>query len=226
MPVSLGSTEIIFPDNTAQVARFDSTIDTGGLISITTYATAGSYTWTKPSGCTRALVKLVGGGGGAAGYCESGGAGGYAERVVDLTGVSSVAVTVGAGGASVAYYAAAAAGGTSSFGSYCSATGGAGANNNFSHSGGLGGLGTAPGGLAVAGGIGTGHANSSGHWPGGQGGASFFGSSGTVNRDTTSNKLYSGSPGTGGPGARTNDGAGGAGIANGESGIVIVYAYS
>lgn len=200
-------------------------LDTGGLINIKSYQGVGTFTWTKPVGCTTVLVKVIGGGGGACGYCESGGAGGYAEKVIDLTGVNTVTVTVGGGGASVAYYAAAGNGGTSSFGSYCSATGGYGANQNSSHSGGIGGIGSG-GTVNLYGGTGTGHANTSGHWPGGLGGATYLGGSGTVSRPGVTTKLYSGSPGSGGPGSRTNDGAGGAGVSNGETGAVIVYAYA
>lgn len=224
MAITLGSSGLVFSDATTQTSKFDSSMDNGGLISIASYGSAGTFTWTKPSGCTRVLVKLVGGGGGAAGYCESGGAGGYSEKVIDVSAVSTVTVTVGGGGASVGYYAAGGDGGTSSFGAYCSATGGYGANRNASHSGGVGGIGS-NGDINIYGGTGTGHTNSAGHYPGGVGGRSFFGGSGTVNRATTSNKLYSGSPGTGGPGGRTNDGTGGAGIANGEAGLVIVYSY-
>ena len=214
---------VIFSDGTKQTTKFDSTVDSGNLINVQQFAATG--TWTKPAGCKTVLVKLAGGGGGAAGSCESGGGGGYSEKVVDVTTVSTVAVTVGGGGASIAYYGASNNGGTTSFGSYCSATGGYGANNNASHSGGIGGVGSS-GTINLLGGIGSGHTNSSGHYTGGRGGGSFFGSSGMVTRNSTSSKLYNGAPGAGGPGARTDDGGGGVGVANGESGIVVVYSYS
>ena len=222
MAITIGGTGITFGNLGVQATKFDSTTETGGIINITSFTASG--TWTKPSGCTSVLVQVVGGGGGAAGYCESGGAGGYCEKVIDVTAVSTVAVTIGGGGASVGYYAASNDGGTSSFGSFCSATGGYGANRNNSHSGGHGGLGSS-GNVNLSGGIGTGHTNNAGHWPGAMGGASFFGSSGTVSRATTSTKLYNGAPGSGGPGGRTNDGIGAVGVANGESGLIIVYAY-
>ena len=225
MATSLTASGVVLPDATTQTTLYGSAQDQGGLISVTSYATAGTYTWTKPSGCTTVLVRLVGGGGGACGYCESGGAGGYSEKVIDVTAVSTVSVTVGGGGASAGYYQACANGGTSSFGAYCSATGGYGANQISSHSGGTGGIGSG-GDINLLGGTGTGHANSSGHAPVGLGGTSYFGTSGAINRATTSNKLYNGAPGAGGPGARTDDGSGGAGIANGETGLVIVYAYT
>ena len=219
---NFSSTGLTFSNSAYQATKFDSANDAGGIINITSFTANG--TWTKPAGCTSILVKLVAGGGGAAGYCESGGGGGYSEKVIDVTSVATVAVTVGSGGASVGYYASGASGGTSSFGSYCTASGGGGSNTGGSHCGGNPGLGSG-GNINLYGGVGTGHANHSGHYPGGTGGGTFFGSSGTVNRATTSNKLYSGAPGTGGPGGRTNDGGGGAGIANGENGLIIVYAY-
>ncbi len=222
MAVTMTATGITFSDGSSQTTKFDSASETGGIINITSFTASG--TWTKPAGCTSVLVKIVGGGGGACGYCESGGAGGYTEKVIDVTAVSTVAVTVGGGGASVNYYAAGNNGGTSSFGAYCSATGGYGANQNASHSGGHGGIGSS-GSINLYGGIGTGHTNSAGHWPGGSGGGSVFGSSGVVSRATTSTKLYSGAPGTGGPGGRTNDGGASLNVANGEDGLVIVYAY-
>jgi hypothetical protein len=195
----------------------------GELISITPYASAGSYTWSKPSGCTRVMVKVVGGGGGACGYSESGGAGGYSEKTIDVTNVSSVTVTVGGGGASSGYYSAASDGGTSSFGSYCSASGGYGANRNYSHTGGHGGVGS-NGQFNLYGGDGSGHCNGHGYFPGGDGGGSYWGGSSVVRRDTTSTKLNVGAPGSGGPGGRTDDGGGG-GAAYGETGMVVVYAY-
>ena len=222
MAITLDSSGVTFSNSTTQSTKFDSTTETGGIINITSFTETG--TWTKPAGCTSVLVKIVGGGGGAAGYCESGGGGGYTEKVIDVTAVGSVAVTIGGGGASVNYYASGNGGGTSSFGSYCSASGGGGANTGGSHCGGGGGVGSS-GNINLSGGIGTGHTNHASHFPAGQGGGTFFGSSGTVNRATTSSKLYNGSPGSGGPGGRTDDGGSSANVSNGESGLIIVYAY-
>ena len=208
-----------FPDNSIQTTAYSNNQQHGQLIGIMTYTQ--SSTWYKPPGCSRVLVKLVGGGGGAAAYMESGGGGGYAERVIDVSNIDSVSVTVGAAGTLVSYYAAGGNGGTSSFGSFLSATGGYGSNRNYSHTGGAGGVGSG-GAINLYGGDGTGHTNSAGNYPGGNGGSSFFGSGGTINRDTTASKLYPGAPGAGGPGGRTNDSTAGA---NGEVGLVVVYAY-
>ena len=222
MSTTLDNTVFTFGDGTSQSTKFDSTMDNGYLIDIQTFASSGTYTWTKPSGCEKVLVKVQGGGGGACGYCESGGAGGYAEKVIMVQDVSTVSVTVGGGGASSGYYSGSSSGGASSFGSYVSATGGYGANNQYSHTGGHGGYGY-KGDLNLHGGDGSGHANHGGHAPIGQGGSTYFGGSACIRRDTTTTKLYQGAPGAGGPGGRTNDGGGGA---YGENGIVIVYSYA
>ncbi len=134
---------------------------------LTVYRTAGSHTYVVPavlrSGRRRAMVQVVGGGGAGgktstAAVAPSGGAGGMASGIVDLTGVASVPVTVGPGGAAVTSAANGGNGGTSSFGAYLSATGGNG--NSTSNSGGQGGQGTG-GMLNVNGGPGSPSANSS-----------------------------------------------------------------
>jgi hypothetical protein len=227
-PLKTNSPGIIFSDGSKQ---YTSVIGSdGALINVQSFTSSG--TWTKPSGCKKVLVKLVGGGGGAAGYCESGGAGGYAEGTFDVTGVSTVTVTVGGGGASVAYYAASGNGGTSSFGSYISASGGYGSNQNYSHSGGLGGIGSG-GSVNVRGGGGNGHTNSVGSWSGGRGGQSYFGGSAGFIRNHGNisasylGKAGNGSPGAGGPGAQTDGSTAGGQIGGyGENGIIIVYAYT
>lgn len=217
---------ISFSNGTAQTSTGPAT---GRLISVVSFTNNG--TWTKPTGCTKVHVKVVGGGGGAAGYCESGGAGGYSEALIDVTSVSSVAVTVGGGGWGSGYYSASSNGGTSSFGSYCSASGGYGANQNYSHSGGHGGSGSG-GQLNIQGAAGRGHTNSVGSWSGGNGGWSYFGGGACHIRNHGNlgnglvGKVYRGAPGSGAPGAMT-DGAGYAQHGGaGEPGYVIVYSYT
>ena len=120
----------------------------GRIISVQEFTSSG--TWSRPTGCTRIHVLCVGGGGGARPYFggdkknsayegQNGGLGGSAEEVIDVTGTASVSVTVGAGGA------ANGAGATSSFGSLCSATGGAAGTGNYP-GGGLGANGSGSGG--------------------------------------------------------------------------------
>lgn len=215
---------IVYSDGSVQSGTVN---NSGSLISVVSFTNSG--TWTKPTGCTKVIVKVVGGGGGAAGYCESGGAGGYSESIIDVTGVGTVAVTIGGGGGGVGYYAAAGNGGTSSFGSYCSATGGYGANQNYSHSGGHGG-GASGGQVNLQGAAGRGHTNSVGSWSGGNGGWSYLGGGAAQMRNHSNlgsvyGKIVKGAPGSGGPGALT-DGSGVQAGGSGEAGFVIVYAYT
>ncbi len=113
-------------------------------------------TWSRPSGVKTIMVTVTGAGGGGSGFQESGGAGGTAQRQVDVTNVSSVSVTVGNPGGGTNYSGCGGNGNSSSFGGYCSASGGYGANCRQQHSGGIGGNGSG-GSLNVYGGGGGGH---------------------------------------------------------------------
>ena len=99
-------------------------------------------TWSKPSGVGSIKVHVIGAGGGGSGQCEAGGAGGFSERVLDATNISSVSVTIGNPGGGTNYSGCGGNGNTSSFGSYCSASGGYGANCRQQHAGGIGGNGS------------------------------------------------------------------------------------
>ena len=112
----------------------------GGFKSMQVWT--GNGTWSKPQGIRSILVKVVGAGGGGSGFMEAGGAGGMSERVVDVTNVSSVSVTVGNPGGGTNYSGCGGTGNTSSFGGYCSASGGYGANCRQQHAGGIGGNGS------------------------------------------------------------------------------------
>jgi hypothetical protein len=200
------------------------------LKGIATFYNTGSFvnvyfgTLTTNTQAKTALVKVVGAGGGSAGYMESGAAGGYSEKYIDVSAVTTVTVTVGGGGAGVTYYAAAGQGGTSSFGSYATATGGYGSNQNYSHTGGHGGVGSG-GAVNLYGGGGTGHGNYHSNAAGSKGGASYFGSSHHVRYYYGTQSGASGAPGAGAAGGNT-DGTNGTpfGYA-GRPGAVIVYAY-
>ena len=158
-----------------------------GLQSMNTYETAGTHTWNKPSGVRKVKVYVTGGGGGGMSGPNndnpgsSGGGGGTAIKIIDVTSISSVTVTVGDGGngnttsSGVRYGNN---GGTSSFGSHCSATGGsAGYAGNDDRYGGRGGVGSG-GDLNLRGDAGTSEGNdgtNNPNPPASPAGASFWG---------------------------------------------------
>jgi hypothetical protein len=215
MATTLGSAGITLSSGTQTTTA----PDLGAVVSITTY-TSGTNTYTVPSGATKVYVQLVGGGGGSAGYCESGGSGGYSEGVFSIAAGTNVTATVGGGGTGVVYYTSASAGGTTSFGAYCSATGGYGANQNATHTGGHSGVGSG-GQVNLTGGGGTGHANH-GTNQYGAGGVSYFGGSPAITRHQPSvANNYGGGPGAGACGNETADGSHGS---TGKTGVIIIYA--
>lgn len=224
MSVTLTAQGLTFSDGSTQTTTSigsGGTVDPGQLYNITTFTSSGTYT--VPSGCYRVLAKVIGGGGGAAGYLESGGSGGYSECLVAVTPGQTIAVTVGGGGGGVGYYGGAGQGGTSSFGSYCSASGGYGANQNYGHTGGHGGGGSG-GYVNLIGAGGTGHGNGHGHGGVAKGGYSYWGGpAGT--RHSGGEQIGSGAPGTGASGGVTDYGHNGQSH-GGAAGIVVVYAYT
>ena len=240
MAVTLGSSGITYSDGSSTTTKPTGGVggrgsDYGELFKIDTFTSSG--TWTNP-GATNVHVKLIGGGGGGSGYCESGGAGGFAEGFYSVSGVGTVAVTVGGGGSYAVYYAAAGDGGTTSFGGYLSASGGYGANRNYSHSGGHGGNSFGGAGFSVQGGAGCGHINSVGHAP-----ASVLGSSGYYGGGAmhvrqhgnlgwdAQHEITRGAPGSGGPGnvtdwgTATPAGRGHSAGGYGSGGMVVIYSY-
>lgn len=83
-----------------------------------TYATAGTYNFVVPDGIANLRVRVWGGGApGAASWGGSGGGFSF-KTIYGVTSGSTIVVTVGVNGSGTT------SGGTSSFGSYCSATGG------------------------------------------------------------------------------------------------------
>lgn len=179
------------------------------------YLSPGTFSWPRPVGVTKVKVRVIGGGGGGA--CDNvapgpsgGGQGGYWEGVFDVSAFASVTVTVGAGGAGATVTGTdGSTGGTSSFGTFCSALGGAGGTRNANASAGGKSSGTVgfgwPGG---AGSIGLRDAYGTG-FVGGAGGG-FMSPFGSV--DNT----RQGNPGVGG-GGRVNSAA-----APGAHGAVII----
>ena len=197
-------------DSASAVTIYTEAVAEGTLQSIQVFTVGG--TWTRPAGCVRVRVRLVGGGGGGStpGADNSGGgagAGGYSERLIStaVTG-SSQTVTVGAGGA------AEGVGGTTSFGSLLSATGGTGATAQAG----------APGGMGSGGDINI----------GGGGGEAAIGTSSTANAGSCGGSSVLGGGGhgvrgiaAGNPGRAFGGGGGGGSEASGgagAAGVVIV----
>jgi hypothetical protein len=223
-----GSTPAILPSQTGNSGRILTTTGSTpqwtsvsgnqNLFSIQVFTSGG--TWNKPSGVRFIKVQVIGGGGGGSGHGESGGSGGYSERVIDVQSVSSVSVSV-SGEVNGTYYANAGDnGGTSSFGSYCSASGGYGANRNNQHSGGLSGVGSG-GDLNIYGGGGESH-----HARGGNKGSRSYLGGGVAGGwpqggNFSHNHQSHSPPGSGGAGAHYHGHRG----SNGRPGMVIVEHY-
>jgi hypothetical protein len=210
----------------------------GGLQSIQTFTSSGTYT--KPSGINKIKVIVTGGGGGGSGnpgndvddIGAGGHAGGTAIKIIDATSITTETVTVGGGGTAGADDTTGGTGGTSSFGSHCSATGGQGGwawiGGSLSTDGGVG----SSGDINLNGGSGQGGwanwvTNGSAHMSG-VGGASYWGggshggildgfSGSSYHRNGFSNGAY----GSGGGGAAQNTLIGGTGV----GGIVVVEEY-
>ena len=117
-----------------------------GLKNFVVFSTAGVSTWTVPDELKsgrKAKVTVIGAGGsgGRSSSGGGGGGGGKAVKLVDLTGIESVPITVGAGGVKPAAGSTSIpgnSGGSSSFGTFCSATGGSGGGNVSGGSSGIG----------------------------------------------------------------------------------------
>ena len=168
----------------------------GNIVSMQVFT--GSGTWTRPAGVRYIKVQIVGGGGGASGHGESGGAGGYSEKVIDVTSISSVYVSISGEANGSYYYSIGGRGGSSSFGNYLSASGGHGANQNASHCGGLPGIGSG-GDLNIYGGGGQAH-----HGYSNFGGPSYFGGAVAAGHPSGGNFAHNhqshSAPGSGGSG--------------------------
>jgi len=192
---------------------------TSGFRSMQVWTSNG--TWNRPGDVKTIEISVTGAGGGGSGFAESGGAGGTAQRVIDVTNTSSVSVTVGNPGGGTNYSGCGGSGNTSSFGGYCSASGGYGANCRQQHAGGIGGNGSG-GNLNVYGGGGNGHGSY--HTYGNHStGMSYMGGgqpSSHVQRNYAHRHQSHAAWGAGGNGAREGNRG-----ARGREGVVIVYEY-
>jgi hypothetical protein len=216
---TLGLAASVLPTQNA-VKTYVDTFGTNVLANVYSYTSNSTYS-PSSSQINRVKVICVAGGGGAAGHHESGGAGGYSEGYFLISGISTpVTITVGGGGNGGGYYGNYGAGGTTSFGPYLSATGGYGANNNNTHSGGHGGYGYG-GQIQAPGGGGAGHLTSqnNGAGGGGVGGASWFGGPNPSCHSTWTITPPAAFGSGGGGGNQTTYGQ------NGKGGICIVYEF-
>lgn len=170
----------------------------GGFSNMDVFTASGS--WSVPAGITKCKVTVVGGGGGGDNDGGGGGGGGTAIKIVSgLTPGASITVTIGAGGA-----ANSGNGGTTSFGAYCSASGGTNPTNN--DRGGIGGIGSS-GDLNIRGGDGLRYNNDTSGLRLSAGGCTYLGGGPATNTAATAGGNY---------------GTGGAGNAAGASGVVVI----
>ena len=224
-----GSSSFVLPNPSGQSGRFvtnnGSSLSWGdvnlstGIRSMQVWTSNG--TWSRPSGVKTIMVTVTGAGGGGSGFCESGGAGGTAQRQVDVTNVSSVSVSVGNPGGGTNYSGCGGNGNTSSFGSYCSASGGYGANCRQGRAGGIGGNGSG-GNLNVYGGGGNGH-GSFHSYGSHSSGVGYFGGGqpASHNQRNYAHRHQSHAAwGAGGNGAREGNRG-----ARGREGVVVVHEY-
>jgi len=178
----------------------------------------GSGTYTKTAGVRYIWVQCQGAGGGASGHGESGAAGGYAERLIDATSITTVSITIATGGGGVVYSGPGGnASGATSFGAFVSASGGHGANRHNQHNGGLPGVGSG-GDLNIYGGAGGGHEQRSS----GMGGSSFWGGPAPSGHPQGGNFAHNhqghSAPGTGGTSGYFSGHRG----SDGKNGIVVI----
>lgn len=191
---------------------------------ILTFETPGVTNWTVPLAMRLGIVKpkvTVVGAGGAGSRINAtagagGAAGGAAIGIIDLTGVTSVSITIGAGGVVAATGVSAGSGGTSSFGAYMSATGGNGGSGGGQ--GTVAGVGT--GGTLNLKGLAGDHSTANttaAIYGGGHGGGSLYGGGGRAASQSTATAGENGQQGGGGAGS-----VGSAIAGTGGNGIVVI----
>lgn len=209
---SLSSVPVITFDTKGVVSRVSQlAVLSGRFLGIDTYADAGNFNWTRPADVNYVQVFVTGGGGGTNTSEIGGGAGGTSIKYIYVGNLTSVSLTVGAGGTN-----APSTGGSSSFGSFCSATGGW-ATSNAGGTGGDGGTGV--GGDINLNGGGGGSSSRYALGNAGNGGSSYWGGGEKARSGSATPRVQA--PGGGAAGIWD---AGTDGI--GANGIVVIYKYS
>jgi hypothetical protein len=222
LPINKGGTNLSGVGSANQILRVN---PAGNALEYAQHGFSGmqvftsSGTWNRPAGVRFIRIKLQGSGGGASGHGESGAAGGYAERILDVTGISSVGVTIDGGGGGTWYSGAGGNAGGSSFGPYLSCSAGHGANRQNQHSGGVSGNGSG-GDLNIHTGSGGAHHDSFG-----PGGSSYFGGAAPSGHpqggNFTHNHQGHSSPGSGGTGGYFHGHRG----SDGRPGLCVIEEY-
>jgi hypothetical protein len=127
------------------------TVSSSGFNSVQIFTASG--TWTKPTGITKVIIEVQGGGAGGGKRTSTpntvvgGSAGGYAKKFINVSSVTASVITIGAGGAGATTQAAGADGGDSrwldtGYGGGSDVTGVKGVGSGATFGTALGGLGT------------------------------------------------------------------------------------
>jgi hypothetical protein len=194
------------------------TVAVTGLNSVQVFTSSG--TWTRPTGITKVIVEVQGGGGGGSRHtgtsCVGGSAGGYAKKFIDVSSVTQAVITIGAGGAGAATSGLGVDGGDSSWvdtasGGSSTVTGVKGVSVYAVYGTSIGGLGTG-GDINIQGGYGSNYSYRTG-------GTSQFGIGGWNGWVSETVTGAGGGYGSGGGGAYNTAAAAGA------SGIIVVTEY-
>jgi len=190
------------------VQVFDSSSAHGGAGHVT-------HTWTKPEGVTVIRVQCQGSGASGNTSGKSGGAGGYSEKIIDVTNIVSETVTTGNSESGHNN-----SGHTSSFGSHLSATGG---YNNSSNKSPYAATDGGYGGSGVGGDINSngGGGNSAKAGDGGFAGAASYFGGGSSGQNTSNKGTHPQAYGSAGAGCNNGYGSG-----TGQQGCVIVWEYA
>lgn len=237
------------PDNDAQVLAAVQALlaaqDSGRLLNVQLFTTAGAYSYTPSTGTKTIDVTVVGAGGGGGGTpatsssqvsaASGGGGGGTAKSRLLVSNLTfPLTITVGKGGTAGTGTTTPTTGGTSSFGSLLSATGGSAGGNGvtvtagstYLISNGGGGLGVGGNQMNIKGGPGGRAIILAAGWESGEGGASTQSAGGDPIASSSSIAGVTGRLGAGGSGAfAIQSSAVFAGGAGGD-GVVIVAEYS